>query len=534
MAEVVAAPGRHTAVDPRVESRLTATGRLIRWIAFGYSIIALLGIWLPALRDVPPGPSVVRDLPVASAVPLAALAFGALLAGEVSHTLGSNAGWRSLGVSLSLGAATFGVVIIYVFFANQTQIWGDVFAIPAFSVGVILVVLGVAVPSSISVIEARVIAGQVGALLVFSLAAVIYLGYAYGDPSVGRLFLAPEISFQASVVSVLTAVGILLMRPANGLMSTAASPGSGGKVLRWFGPVVLFMPALLLLITETVPLTERVDVVAFVSVGLGLFLLILLSFFVKALDDTAIEAATLAAQAERARTGLEQEAPVVSGMADLFHIVDISGTEGWDVATRFRPGRGAVAGDSSAVFTLPDGSIGAVIVDLTGHGADPAIWAIRVRDLLLQSLMAGKTPTEAMGLVEWSVPDDVLASAIVLRLDPHTGQVRLCSAGHPPAIVVGGQETTLMAPTGPLLYLQHSMLYEEHEFALAAGDTLVTFSDGVADVQVSRDGRTEPETLAAFLASEAGPATRTADLVLGFAAIDKHDDQTVMVIRRTP
>lgn len=534
MAEVVSAPGRHTAVDPRVESRLTAAGRLMRWIAFGYSIVALLGTWLSALRNVPPGPSVVRDMPAASAMALAVLAFGALLAGEVSHTVGSNAFWRRFGVILSLGAATIGVFIIYVFFSNHTEIWGDWIESPAFSVGVVLVVLGIAVPLSISRIEARVIAGQVGALLVFSLAAVIYLGYAYGDPSVGRLFLTPEISFQSSLVSVLTAVGILLMRPASGLLSTASSSGSGGRMLRWFGPVVLFMPALLLLIIEVVPLTERVDVLAFVSVGLGLFLLILLSFFVKALDDTAVEAATLAAQAERARTGLEQEAPVVSGMADLFHIVEVSGIDGWEVATRFRPGRGTVAGDSSAVFALPDGSLGAVMVDLTGHGADPAVWAIRVRDLLLQTLVAGRTPTEAMGLVEWSVPDDVLASAIVLRLDPASGRVKLCSAGHPPAIVVGDQEATLKAPTGPLLYLQHSVLYEEHEFVLGSGDSLVVFSDGVADVQLSRDGLTEPESLAVLLATESGPATRVADLVLGFADAYRKDDQTVMVVRRAP
>jgi Stage II sporulation protein E (SpoIIE) len=534
MAEVVAAPGRHTAVDPRVEAKLTAAGRLMRWIAFGYAVVVLLGISIPPLRDVPPGPSVIRDIPAASAISLAVLALGALLAGEVTHTIGSNVFWRRTGVALAAGAAAFGVLIIFVFFSNRTDIWGDRLEIPAFSVGVVLLVLGVAVPLSVSVIEGRVIAGQVGALLVFSLAAVIYLGYAYGDPSVGRLFLAPEISFQSSLVAVLAAVGVLLMRPARGLLSTASSPGSGGRLLRWFGPVVLFMPALLLLITEIVPLTERVDVLAFVSVGLGLFLLILLSFFVRALDNTAIEAATLAAQAERARTGLEQEAPVVSGMADLFHIADVGDIGGWEVATRFRPGRGTVAGDSSAVFALPDGGLGAVMVDLTGHGADPAIWAIRVRDLLLQTLIVGRSPMQAMGLVEWSVPDDVLASAIVVRIDPESGLVRLCSAGHPPAIVVKEQEAALKEPTGPLLYLRHSMLYEEHEFALAAGNSLVLFSDGVADVQITRNDLTEPESLAALLAAESGPATRTADLVLGFADPDRTDDQTVMVIRRSP
>lgn len=534
MADQIAAPGVHTSVDPRVEARLAGAGRLFRWAAVGYGIIMMLGLLIEELQAFPPGPSLVRETPIASAASLAILAIGSLLAGDVSHSVGSNVVWRRIGILLSLAASAFGAFIIAIFFADRTNIWGEALAIPAFSEGVILLVLGITVPLSVSRIEWRVIAGQVGALLVFSLTAVIFVGYLYGDPSVGRLFLHPEISFQSSIEAVLLATGIFLARPATGLLSTASSPGAGGKLLRWFGPIVLLMPAILLLIAQSVPSTERVDVLAFVSVGLGLFLLILLSLFVKALDETAIEAATLAAEAERARTGLQQEAPVVSGMADMFHLVDVDGVDGWDVATRFRPGRGAVAGDSSAVRLLPDGTLGAVLVDLTGHGADPAVWAIRLRDLILQTLVAGRSPTEALGLVEWSVPEDVLASAMVMKLDTETGAVSLCSAGHPPAILVSAQQVTMKSPTGPLLFLEHSLLYEEHLFQMTHGDTLVAFSDGIADVQVAHNGRTEPEVLADLLLAEGGQATRTADLVLGFADPEPSDDQTVVVIRRIP
>lgn len=532
MAEEVAAPGPITKVDPRVEARLARIGRLFRWLAVAFSVVGMLGTAYPLMADLPPGPVLVRSLPVASAVSLAVLAFGSLMAGGTTRKRTARTGWRRVGVTLTLLSAAFGVFIIYVFVTDMTGIWGESLAIPSFSVGVILVVLGVAVPSSVSRIDWRVIAGQVGALLVFSLTAAIYLGYAYGDPSVGRLFRQPSISFQASILSVLIAVGVFLMRPGSGLLSTASSRGAGGRLLRWFGPAVLLLPGLILLVTELVSPTERVDVIAFVSVGFGLFLLILLSFFVKALDETAIEAATSAARAERARTGLEQEAPVISGMSDMFHLVDVDDVDGWEVATRFRPGTGSVAGDTSAVFKLPDGSVGAVLVDLTGHGVDPAVWAIRLRDLLLQNLIAGQSPTKAMQLVGWAVPNDLLASAIVLTLEPSTGEVRLCSAGNPPAVVIGGQEASLKSPTGPLLFLEHASLYEEHNFTLDRGDCLVAFSDGIADVQRAVNGRTEPEMLADLLFTERGPATRTAELAMGFADPHPSDDQTVVVLRR--
>jgi serine phosphatase RsbU (regulator of sigma subunit) len=84
-----------------------------------------------------------------------------------------------------------------------------------------------------------------------------------------------------------------------------------------------------------------------------------------------------------------------------------------------------------------------------------------------------------------------------------------------------------------LLYLEHSTLYEEHVFVLGEGDTLVAFSDGIADVQRTVNGRTEPEMLADLLLAEGGQAARTADLVLGFADPEPKDDQTVVVLRRS-
>ncbi len=224
MADQVAAPGPMTTVDPRVERRLASAGRLFRWIAVGFSVVAMLGLVYTPLADVPPGPGLLRDTPLASAIALGVLSMGAVIAGGTTGAVSANLGWRRLGLFMCMAAAAFGVFIIYVFIVDMTEIWGEGIAIPAFSLAVILVVLGVAVPLNVSRVDWHVIAGQVCALLAFSLTMSIFLGYAYGDPSVGRLFLQPPISFQASVISVVLAVGILMMRPAAGLLSTASSP----------------------------------------------------------------------------------------------------------------------------------------------------------------------------------------------------------------------------------------------------------------------------------------------------------------------
>ncbi len=161
MADQVAAPGPTTKVDPTVEARLTNTGRFIRWIATGHAFIGLLGIVIPSLRGFPPSPFLVRDLTVAAAMSLGVLTLGALLAGDTTHSTGAGLALRRIGIFLSVVAALIGATIIGVYFANRTDIWGELLEVPSFSVGVVLLVLGISVPLNISRIESRVIAGQV-------------------------------------------------------------------------------------------------------------------------------------------------------------------------------------------------------------------------------------------------------------------------------------------------------------------------------------------------------------------------------------
>ncbi|HZD22510.1 MAG TPA: hypothetical protein VE569_03810, partial [Acidimicrobiia bacterium] len=107
MAEEVAAPGPITTVDPRVEARLAAIGRLFRWLAAVFSVVAMLATVFPVLANIPPGPALVRDTPVSTAVSLAVLAFGSLIAGGPTRTGTAKTGWRRVGVVMALLAAVF-------------------------------------------------------------------------------------------------------------------------------------------------------------------------------------------------------------------------------------------------------------------------------------------------------------------------------------------------------------------------------------------------------------------------------------------
>lgn len=531
----VAAPGPQTRIDPALERRLAVVGQTIRWLAVVYTVVVLgdtVFDWFG--QSLPEGPPTVRSIAPSEALSLLTLSLGALLGGDNQRVSGESVVPRRLGLVLSWLAAAFGVFLMATFiFDLAWPWWEDVEDMPAFTVGVSLLALGVAVPMSASRSETSVIAGQVGGLLVLSLTGVIFLGYAYGEASVGRLFLQPEISFQAAVGSLIIATGVTLIRPGSGLLSIAASPSTGGKLIRRLGPAVLLAPAVLLFIVETLPNSDRIDALALVAVTLGFLLLILLGILARVVDVTAIEASTAQAQAVRAQVGLDQEAPLVATLAERFHIVETGDIDGWEVATRFRPAEGSVVGDASGVRMLPGGQIGVVLVDVTGHGVQPAIRSIRIRDMLAHSLALGHGPAECLGKIELSVAPDTLATAVVVQVEPVSGRVSIASAGHPPVIVIRTQAVELVEPTGPLLFLAPGAEFDEVELEMRSGDTIVIFSDGIADVQNLSNGRTEPEQLADLLIAEGGSAPRTAELVIGYGDSHPSDDQSVVVIRRT-
>lgn len=532
----VSSQGQVTRIDPSVQSSVARVGRAIRWSTTLYTVAvagsAATGWFEKSIQQ--PGPGVWRRIAPSLAIGLAVLAFGSLAAGDAREADERQALWQRLGATLSLLTAAFGIYLMAAVSLDLSSLFRRVPAeMPAFSGGLCLFVLGVSVPLVTSRVDLRVVVGQVGSLLILSLTGAILIAYLFGDPSIGRLIAGPHLSLQAAVITLLLASGILLIRPGSGIVSVASSPGAGGRLLRRFGPPALAIPAVLLLLAEAQPASDRIDVLAFVAVGLGLVLLTFLAVVVRTIDHTAVEASTAAAEAERAKIGLEQEAPLVADLADLLHIVELNGFDTFDIATRFRPATGPVSGDATGVRLLPDGRIAIVLVDVTGHGAGPAVQAVRTRDLLMGALSLGASPAGALGYVDSWVPSASFSSAISIILDPGERVGIYSSAGHQPAILTSTQSWRLLSSTGPLLHLNDSSEYREESFELELNDTLVVFSDGIADVQRERGDRTEVEELATLLLAEGGHAARTADLVLGFCDSEAIDDQSVVVVRST-
>ncbi|CAN5801511.1 hypothetical protein BH18ACI4_BH18ACI4_21050 [soil metagenome] len=75
-----------------------------------------------------------------------------------------------------------------------------------------------------------------------------------------------------------------------------------------------------------------------------------------------------------------------------------------------------------------------------------------------------------------------LASLFLAKLDPVTGFVKYCSAGHPPAVLLRADgELELLSEGGMLLGVVPGTPYVSGCFELKAGDVLMIYSDGITE-----------------------------------------------------
>jgi phosphoserine phosphatase RsbU/P len=227
---------------------------------------------------------------------------------------------------------------------------------------------------------------------------------------------------------------------------------------------------------------------------------------------------------------------------------------GWELAARFRPAR-QVAGDFYDVFTVGDDrAVALVVADVCDKGVGSALFMALSRTLLRATATqrfagdgAENDSTSLQGTVSF-VNDyiagthgaaNMFATLFMAILDPATGTVLYVNGGHDPPVIVrtDGARTPLI-PTGPALGLAPGLPFTVARNALAPGDTLLAYTDGVTDAR-SADGRLFGEARLDELAAAHASESAAALLAAIEAAVDDHcldadpfDDLTLLAVRR--
>lgn len=124
--------------------------------------------------------------------------------------------------------------------------------------------------------------------------------------------------------------------------------------------------------------------------------------------------------------------------------------------------------------------------DICGKGLAAGMWTTHLVGLVSARAAVQSEPEAVVAGVNRDVcllPSLVpLASLFVARLDPETGLLEYCSAGHPPALLLRANgELELLTDGGLLLGVIAAAPYVRGSVVLDPGDVLLAYSDGVLE-----------------------------------------------------
>ena len=536
-------------VDPLWRRRLRAVSWASNLVVMVGGVLVLVGriVSQPMLSQWVDRPSV-RPMQPTTAVLFVVAGLAAVLA-----LCQGNRRWTLVGLAAA-GAVTAGGVAVVI--ANMADLifppWmvtslevediigGEVAGRPAANIGSVLAVLGISIILLASGRSAFHRAGQAFALGAAMVAATVVVAFAYGDESLRGFPLGSgRMPISAALLAIVLVVGIVTARPGLGLMGPIVSPWPGGIVLRRLLPFVLAGPPVMiaLLLAAITPETQT-RWLALAAVVMSGLLLIALFATAEAVSRSELRKEMAADITKRATTAVGRDAGVVDHL--LARLTHSHGTvDGLEVAVRYRPAEGWLGGDS--VLTLPLGGsrLAAIVIDVVGHGAEPAIAATRLGDVIRHSLMMGAGPSSALAQSWWVLEDPkLMATVSLVEIDASTGAIRHACAGSPPMLHVSGRGVESYNPTGPILMADPALSWNEGLATLESGDVLVIYSDGLADPSEpeSVPVATVEDLIAALGRCPYTDAEKIADWcvdeTLGQANGDVRDDVSLIVMRR--
>jgi phosphoserine phosphatase RsbU/P len=221
--------------------------------------------------------------------------------------------------------------------------------------------------------------------------------------------------------------------------------------------------------------------------------------------------------------------------------VELPNIRGVDVAVWSRP-KFQVGGDYYEACELQDGRVLFCIADVCGKGVSATIQMSNLQGAL-KALASETNPANLCRtlnrVLHANLPSGRFVSLFVGVMDPSTGTLSYCNAGHlPPLWLRTNAQCTPLETGGPVLGCFEDCDYGMEEVALAPGDCVVLFTDGVSEAS-SQQGAEFGESV---LQQSVGPVSRSTALAVRdaiVAAVNAHcaeqfdDDATVLVLQRT-
>jgi serine phosphatase RsbU (regulator of sigma subunit)/anti-sigma regulatory factor (Ser/Thr protein kinase)/anti-anti-sigma regulatory factor len=159
------------------------------------------------------------------------------------------------------------------------------------------------------------------------------------------------------------------------------------------------------------------------------------------------------------------------------------------IAAEYLMAEQAAGGDWFDAIGLDDGRVVLVVGDVVGHGVGASVVMGELRAVFDERVRDGGDVVAALEMLDRRARRVTQARATtvcVAVLDPASGLVRYCTAGHPPPITIRPGEGATFLPVTGSRPLGAGEPFQVAEHRMDEGDLLILYSNGL----VSRPGRT--------------------------------------------
>ena len=205
----------------------------------------------------------------------------------------------------------------------------------------------------------------------------------------------------------------------------------------------------------------------------------------------------------------------------------------------------SVGGDFYDCFKLDDGRLFLVVADVSGKGMPAALFmALCKATIKAAAVSAGGSPGAALeraaAEVERDNPETFFVTVFAAVLDPVSGRLEYCNAGHEPPFVrrPGGPLERLPAAERPPIGVPEKFPFAAHARQLERGEWLCAVTDGVTeamDASGALYGVQRLEQVLRSLGPQASPQEITAavrdDVKRFVGAASASDDLTLLALR---
>ncbi|MEW6509801.1 MAG: GAF domain-containing SpoIIE family protein phosphatase [Bacteroidota bacterium] len=215
---------------------------------------------------------------------------------------------------------------------------------------------------------------------------------------------------------------------------------------------------------------------------------------------------------------------------------------GYDIAGRSIPAQ-MVGGDYFDFIPMDGDRLALCLADVSGKGLPASLLMANVQATLRGQTLASPTAKICVArsnrLLHQSTSPEKFVTVFYGHLNYRTHTLTYCNAGQDnPLLFSAGKEPKRLGTGGIVLSIMEDYPFEEETVALAPGDCLVMFSDGITEaVNAAQEQFGDSRVVSVVAAHRLEPAEAVIDAIVGSViahagGAPQADDMTIVVLRR--